>query len=128
MWTSRAGARLLRLSGDVLGPPPVDRVEGRAALLDVVADGVDDRGRAFHRPGDRRLVPDIGAHDLDPAAPGGPWGEGCALGVAHGHPDVAPRGGEARHDPAAEEPRAPEDGYRPGRHRTHTATPPPSGR
>ena len=111
----------------------MDCVEGRAALLDVVADGVDDRRRALDGQDDRRLVPDVGADDLDPAAPGVVAAyvlvavpavpanpllpEGCALGVAHGHPNVVPLGGQALHDPAAEEPRAPEHGYRSGRHR-----------
>ena len=125
-------SRPLRLPGDVPGPASVDRVERRAALLDVVADGIDDRGRALDRPRHRRLVPDVGAHDLDPAAPlvvgatatgitppvpADPPAEGCALGVAHAHPHVVPRSGEALHDPAAEESRAPEYRYGSQRHR-----------
>ena len=38
------GPRLLRLSRHMQGPLAVDPVECRAALLDVMTDGIDDRG------------------------------------------------------------------------------------
>ena len=103
------GPRLLRLPGDVQGSFAVDPVECRAPFLDIVADGVDDRSRAFHRPCDRRLVPYIGLHQLDPAVRVEPPEEGCAVGMAYAHTHVVPRGGQMFHDPAAEESRSPEN-------------------
>ena len=60
---------------------------------------------------DRRLVPYIGLHQLDPAVPVEPPEEGGAVGMAHAHTHthVVPRGGQVFHDPAAEESRSPEN-------------------
>ncbi len=101
--------RLLRLPGDVQGSFAVDPIECRASFLDIVADGVDDRSRAVHRPCDRRLVPYICVHQLDPAVRVEPPQEGGAVGMAHAHTHVVPRCGQVFHDPVAEESRSPEN-------------------
>ena len=54
-------------------------------------------------------VPYIGLHQLDPAVPVEPPEEGGAVGMAHAHTHVVPRGGQVFHDPAAEESRSPEN-------------------
>ena len=97
------GSRLLRLSGYMQGSLSVDLVECCAAFLHVVANGIDDRSRLFHRPGNRRFVPYIGMHELDPTVPAKPLEERCAVGVAHSHAHIVPRGGQVFHDLATEE-------------------------
>ena len=117
------GPRLLRLSGDVQGSLSVDPLECRAALLDVVADGIDDRGRSFHRLCNSGLVPYIGVHELDPAVPFEPLEEGCAVGMAYAHTHIVSRLGQVFDDLAAQEPRSPEYRHQFGRHRLDTRFP-----
>ena len=81
---------------------------------------VRSRRRGRFRPRGRPRRPGCRGHPGGPRRPGRfPLPERCVLGMAHGHPDVVPRGGQALHDPVAEEPRSPEYGYRPGPHRPH---------
>ena len=106
----------LRLPGDMQSSPSVDPVECRAVLLDVVADGIDHRSRALYRPCDRRLVPYIGVHQLDPAVRVEPPQEGGAVRMAHAHTHVVPCGGQVFHDPATEDPGSTEYRYSVGHH------------
>ncbi len=104
-------ASISGLPGYMEGSLTMDHVECRRALLNIVADGIDDGNRLLHCPGNRRLVPYVGVHEFDLAVPAEPFDEGCALGMAHRHADLGPLGGQRLHNLATKESRSSEYGY-----------------
>ena len=83
-------------------------LEGHAALLDIGRDRVDDGVGPGDGGGDRGLVAHVGAEDCDPIQARRAQGAPRPVGMPDRDAHSRSLGGEALHEPPAEEPRAAE--------------------
>jgi hypothetical protein len=101
-----AGSR--RLLRDSLGALLMHRLESHAARLDIGGNGVDDGVNPGYGGGDRGLVAHVGAEDRDSVQISRSEDVPRPLGRPNRDAQRRSFGGEAPHQPPAEEPRAAE--------------------